>query len=349
MGTTSSARSSRRTFFDYNGGPDGNYLNDVETAPYSNELAHDVYFADDGMLDAASGGVIAFDVTFRRNLFSRTLQSVKGPYSGKMEDNLFYGYSSGGYVGPWGVSFDNNVLVNGGGFSVSLDNAHGPNEDAGSVTHFCNNLESNVGTYGGTGLSTETLGSSLVRREPRLPGQRRRRLRAGARLRRSAVLRLRRHRQSAPGERRSRSVRHLAAGALSAGRERQRLSPDERAGREHGAGYALEVKGSTTTYSGFGGLEAFLGEDSGTYSEAPFAFVDPSRTIGTYLTASGLAAAGAEAGAGPSIVDFMSLVRAQSAVAHTWSPALDVATINAYFRAGHAMTSRPFAYDPACP
>ena len=117
----------------------------------------------------------------------------------------------------------------------------------------------------------------------------------------------------------------------------------------NGAGYALEVRGNATTYSGFGGLEAFLGEDSGAYSEAPFAFVDPSRTVGRYLLESGLAAAGAEAGATPTIVDFMSLVRAQSAGAHTWSPALDVATVNAYLRAGHAMTTRPFAYDPACP
>ncbi len=337
-------------FFDYNGGPDGNYLNDVETAPYSNELAHDVYFADDGMLDAASGGVIAFDVTFRRNLFSRTLQSVKGPYSGKMDDNLFYGYSSGGYLGPWGASFANNVMVNGGGFSVSLDNAHGPNEDAGTVTHFCNNLEYNLGAYVGNAMSTQTLGSSIVGvnldyRANVIDGFAQALIfqdehcfgydLTGNLLQANDLLEVS-------------STWPQAQCPLTASGNGYHLTDGPDA--SNGAGYALEVKGgATTSYSGFGGLEAFLGEDSGAYSDAPFAFVDPSRTIGSYMTASGLAGAGAEAGAMPTIVDFMKLVRAQSAVAHTWSPALDVTTINAYLRAGHAMQSRPFAYDPACP
>jgi hypothetical protein len=42
-------------------------VNTSERATYSNALAHDVYFADDGVR------VVALDVTFRHNLFTRTL------------------------------------------------------------------------------------------------------------------------------------------------------------------------------------------------------------------------------------------------------------------------------------
>jgi hypothetical protein len=329
-------------FFDYNGGPDGDYQNDVETAPYTNFLAHDVYFADDGELDAASGGVIAFGVTFRRNLFSRTLQSVKGPYSGKMDDNLFYGYSSGGYVGPWGASFDNNVMVNGGGFSVSLDNAHGPNEDAGTVTHFCNNLEYNIGDYVGNAMSTQTLGDSIVGanldyRENVLDG---------------FELALYLNDQQCFGYNLANNLIQANEVLEVSGTWPQTQCPLVASSNSYhlpggrdastSSAYALDLK---STYSGFASLEAFLHEDGGTYSDTAFAFVDPARTIGTYMLASGLAPAGAT----PTIVDFMKLVRAQAAVAHTWSPALDVTTINAYLRAGHALATRPLAYDPTCP
>ena len=130
-------------FFDYNGGPsnDCNYVNSTEARTSNiNPLAHDVYFADDSVR------VVALDVTFRHNAFSRTLQSVKGPYTGTMDDNLFYNYWSGGYIGTWGGAFSNNVLIDGGGFGTALDNNHSPNEIACRTTRFCSNLFYNEGS-----------------------------------------------------------------------------------------------------------------------------------------------------------------------------------------------------------
>jgi hypothetical protein len=329
-------------FFDYNGGPDGDYLNDSLVAPYSNIFAHDVYFADDGMR------VVAFDVNLRHNLFSRTLQSVKGPYSGVVDDNLFYDYQSGGYVGPWGASFTNNVLVNGGGFSASLDNAHDPNADAGVRTLFCNNLHYNEPSSSGSGaFSAQTLGSSIVGVNLDYVGN----VIDGFE---QAFLLQDEHcfgytfadnvvqasqffeiSGTWPQPQCPLSVSHNAYHSPA--------GPDA----SGGSAYALEIHPSSTpaTYDNYSEMEAYLHEDGGTYRSSPFSFSDPTRNITTYLTSSGLA----PSSPAPTLIDYLGLIRAQAETAHRWNPALGVAAVNAYIRSGHSLGSENFTYSCSCP
>jgi hypothetical protein len=330
-------------FFDYNGGPDGNYLNAVLEAPYTNVLAHDIYFADDGT------SVIAYDVTLRRNLFSRTLESVKGPYTGSMDDNLFYDYSSGGYIGTWGAVFSNNVLVNGGGFSASIDNAHDPNTDAGAVTLFCTNLQVNQGSpFQGGAFAASTIGDSIVGVNLDYVGN----IIDGF----DQAFQL--HDDDCFGYRFTKNLVQADKFFEFYGPWPQPQCPLVAAGNVYhspmgpgaatGSGYGLEVNpgdGGPTTYQGYAAMEAFLGEDGGTYADASLPFADPTRDIGSYLVANALA----PASPAPTLLDYLALVRSQAATAHRWNPALSVSAVNAYLRAGHAMAGRPFAYGSSCP
>jgi hypothetical protein len=330
-------------FFDYNGGPDGDYLNPVLEAPYTNVLAHDIYFADDGT------SVIAYDVTLRRNLFSRTLESVKGPYTGSMDDNLFYDYSSGGYIGTWGAVFSNNVLLNGGGFSASLDNAHDPNTDAGAVTLFCTNLQYNEGSpYQGGGFAASTIGDSIIGVNLDYVGN----IIDGF----DQAFQL--HDDDCFGYRFTSNLIQADKLFEFYGPWPQPQCPLVAAGNVYhspmgpGAagsdGYGLEVNpgdGGPTTYQDYAAMEAFLREDGGAYEDASLAFADPTRDIASYLVATALA----PASPAPTLLDYLALLRSQAQTAHQWNPALSVTAVNAYLRAGHAMAERPFAYGSACP
>jgi hypothetical protein len=327
-------------FFDYNGGPDGNYTNTSLTAPYSNEYAHDVYFADDGTR------VVAFGVTFQHNLFARTLQSMKGPYTGLVDDNLFYNYSSGGYVGSSGVEFSNNVLVNGGGFSISLDNGHDPNTDAGAKTIYCTNLEYNEASpYQAGALSTQTLGSSIVGVNLDCVGNVIDGFEQAFDLDDQACL----------GYTFTNNIIQANKFFEFDGTWPQAACPLRASGNTYhstvgpdagnGNAFALEVHPSsgTTKYGGFFTLETFLKEDGGTYESQPFAFSDPRRNISSYLASTGLG------GASSTLIDYLSLVRTQAATAHQWNTALSVAAVDAYLRSGHSMSGHPFTYGSACP
>jgi hypothetical protein len=325
-----------QNFFDYNGGPTGDYdTNSSLTAPYSDYEAHDIYFADDGM------AVIALNISFRQNLFARTLQSMKGPYTGVVDDNLYYNYSTGGYVGADGLQFTNNVLMDGGGFLASLDNAHDPNTDPTAKTLVCNNLFNNQQSpYVAAAFGTGTLGNGAVGVNLSFAGnvidgfdkafyfddpscfgydftnntiQTTSFFEMPDKLPATCPM-------SASG-----NTYYSAKGATAAG----------------GGGYALDVNG---TYSDFSALETMLAESNGTFASKEIPFADPTRNIGTYLTQANLTNA-----LTATLLDYLALVRSQGSTIHQWNAALGVDAVNTYLRAGHALPGRSLAYNSGCP
>ena len=324
-------------FFDWNGGPTGDYTNASLTANYSNVLAHDVYFADDGT------GVVALNVTFRHNLFSRTLESVKGPYTGTLDDNLFYNYSSGGYIGTWGGSFSNNVLIDGGGFATALDNNHSPNTIPSRKTLVCNNLTYNEGIpYTVGAYAFETLNSAGVNLE----------------LTNNVI----------DGFDRAFNFNDtqcfgydVSKNLVQANSFYEIWSPWPQPGCSAsftGNTYHSPMGSTTATQSGyalkqnpansfgdFSMLESFLDETGSSYQASSIAFADPTRNIGSYLTSASLAAASS----GPTLTSYLALLRAQAATAHQWNDSLGVAAVNAYLRAGHASPALSLTYGTGCP
>jgi hypothetical protein len=327
-------------FFDWNGGPstDCNYVNTSLTATYSNALAHDVYFADDGVR------VVALDVTFSHNLFARTLQSVKGPYTGAMDDNLFYDYLSGGYVGPWGAAFSNNVLIDGSGFGTALDNNHSPNEIPSRRTLFCNNLHYNEGSPYTAGAyaftSNNAAGVDLSFHDNVIDGYDRAfelndSTCFGYAIANNIVQANSFYEIYQPWPQPScpaafsANQYHSPAGDTSAS----------------GTGYGLELPGTGTQYQNFNAAETFLKEDGGVYESQPFPFTDPTRNIASYLTSTSLA----PPSPAPTLLTYLALVRTQSQSPHQWNPALGVQAINAYLRAGHSLPTKPMTYGSGCP
>jgi hypothetical protein len=325
-------------FFDWNGGTssDCNYVNTNLHATYTNILAHDVYFADDGTR------VVALDVTFRRNLFSRTLQSVKGPYTGTMDDNLFYDYLSGGYIGTWGGAFTNNVLIDGGGFGTGLDNNHSPNELPLRQTLFCNNLHYNEGSpYTPSDyafVSSNAAGVSLAYHDNVIDGFDR-----AFQLSDSMCF----------GYDVSNNIVQTNSFWEIYQPWPQARCPSSFSGNDYyspqgdtsasGSGYGLELPGTSMQYQDFAAAEAFLHEQNGVFESAPFAFADPTRNIGSYLVSASL-------GTGtPTLIDYLTLVQAQSQTFHTWNAALGVQAINEYLRAGHSLPTKPLSYNSGCP
>jgi hypothetical protein len=305
-------------FFDYNGGPKGDYENPSLVAPYSNALAHDVYFADDGT------SVVAFNVKFHRNLFARTLLSMKGPYSGDLDDNLFYNYWDGGYVGTWGTTFQNNVLVNGAGFSAGLDNGHDPNTDPNAMTRFCNNLEYNEKPSGTafqspayfswpTGVNLQYDGNVIDGFD-------------------SAF------------EFRDKSCfgYSFTNNVVSANKLYTFGTTPQCAFGASGNAYWVPQGESAQS---FATLESSIHESDGTNATQAFTFTEPTRNISSYLVHAGLATADSS----PTLIDYLKAIRAQADVPHTWSAALDVANVNAYLRDGHSRAGKPLAYRASCP
>ncbi len=326
-------------FFDWNGGPASacDYVNTSETATYSNALAHDVYFADDGTR------VVALNVTFRHNAFTRTLQSVKGPYTGVMDDNLFYNYLSGGYIGTWGAEFTNNVLVDGGGFGTALDNGHSPNEIPSRSTLFCNNLHYNEGTPYVAGryafTSQNSAGVNLRFQNNVIDGFDR-----AFELNDPACFGY----DFASNVVQANSFWEIyqpwpKASCPSTFSANQYFSP---AGQTSagGNGYGIELPGTATQYQDFTAAEAYLHEQGGAYEAAPFPFADPTRNIASYLTSTSLAPASPT----PTLLTYLGLVQKQSLSSHTWNPALSVEAINEYLRAGHALPNKPLTYNSGC-
>ncbi len=327
-------------FFDYNGGPSGScdYVNSNLTAPYSNELAHDVYFADDGVR------VVALNATFRHNLFSRTLQSVKGPYTGVMDDNLFYDYLSGGYIGTWGADFTNNVLIDGSGFGTGLDNNHSPNLVPTRKSLFCNNLHYNEGSPYTAGeyafTSSNAAGVNLEYENNVIDGFDR-----AFELNDSACFGY----DVRGNVIEANSFYEIwkpwpQASCPAVFADNQYHSPvgDTSAS---GSGYGLELAGTSSPYSDFSGAEAFIKEDGGVYQSQPFPFADPMRNIASYLVNASLASASPT----PTLLTYLALVQAQAATSHQWNPALGVEAVNAYLRAGHSLPDRPLTYGSGCP
>lgn len=327
-------------FFDWNGGPssDCNYLNTNERATYSNALAHDVYFADDGVR------VVALDVTFRHNFFARTLQSVKGPYTGTMDDNLFYNYLSGGFVGTWGASFTNNVLIDGGGFGSALDNNHSPNEIPSRKTVFCNNLHYNEGspyTPGDYAFTSNNAGGVDLEFQNNVIDGFDRAFELndstcfGYDISSNIVQANSFYEIYQPWPQArcpatfSANQYHSPAGDMSA----------------TGNGYGIELPGNATQYQDFAAAEGFIHEDGGVYQAQPFPFTDPTRNIASYLTSSSLAPASPV----PTLLTYLSLVQTQGQSPHQWNPALGVQAINAYLRAGHSLPDKPMTYGSGCP
>jgi hypothetical protein len=305
-------------FFDYNGGPKGDYENPSLVAPYSNALAHDIYFFDDGT------HVVAANVTFRRNLFARTLLSMKGPYSGELDDNLFYNYWDGGYVGTSGATFHNNVLVNGAGFSAGLDNAHDPNTDPTAKTRFCNNLEYNE-KPGGTAFQSPAYYKWVT----------------GVNLEYSGNV--------IDGFASAFEFRDLGCfgyrftdNVVQANQLYTFATTPQCPFSASGNAYHMP---EGTTAQSFASLETRIGETDGAYSDQAFVFSDPARNISSYLVASGLAGSNGS----PTLIDYLSAIRAQAAVPHTWNASLDVANVNAYLREGHSREGHPLAYRATCP
>jgi outer membrane biosynthesis protein TonB len=148
--------------FDMNGMPGGSniqQMNDITegTVGYANFLAHDIY------LVILAQDYSVFDMRMRGNIFSRTLQSVKGPATGVLDNNLFYNTSSAGYIEPHGVTFSNNVMYHGGGgMLVSVDNAQYPNTDPTRINEVYGNLFQDVnGAFGVTPGWSPTLMAAL--------------------------------------------------------------------------------------------------------------------------------------------------------------------------------------------
>jgi len=324
-------------FFDWNGGPLGDYTNTSLTANYSDQYAHDIYFADDGT------GVVALNVTFKHNLFSRTLESVKGPYSGAMDDNLFYNYSSGGYIGTWGAQFTNNVLMNGSGFATGLDNNHGPNTLSSRKTLFCNNLSYNEGSpYAAGDYAFQTENTAGVNLE----------------FVHNVIDGFDRAFNFSDG---SCFGYDVSSNTVQANSFYEIWSPWPQAGctlsfsdntyhspmgstSKTQDGYSLK-QNPAGTFSDFATLETFLDESGGTYQSAAFAFTDPTRNMTSYLTSTGLAAASSA----PTYIDYLTLVRAQAQTSHQWNTALGVQAINEYLRQGHSLPGQPLTYGSGCP
>jgi hypothetical protein len=328
-------------FFDYNGGPsnDCNYVNSTEARTSNiNPLAHDIYFADDSVR------VVALDVTFRHNAFTRTLQSVKGAYTGTMDDNLFYNYWSGGYIGTWGGTFSNNVLIDGGGFGTALDNNHSPNEIACRTTRFCTNLFYNEGSpytpdvYAFT--AQNAAGVNLVFDNNVIDG-----LDRAFEFNDSTcfaydvtdnIVQTNSFyefyqpwpRASCPASF-SDNQYHSPQGDMSAS----------------ASGYGLELPGTSPQYQDFVAAEAYIHEQHGVYRSSAFPFDHPKRNLASYLVEQGLASASPP----PTLLTYLSLVQTQAKVPHRWNPALSVKAINEYLRAGHALPDKPLAYGSGCP
>jgi len=292
----------------------------------------------------------------RHNLFSRSPYSVKGPYSGTMDDNLWYNYQTGGYIGPYGAQFTNNVLIAvqpvtnfNGDFGPALDNAHSPNTDAGAITLFCNNLQYNPAPITGTGFISETSSATMHYDQPVganvhfmgniIDGF------SGAFAWMTGCL--------------GYTIENNLIGAAKfyeiSGTWPVPNCPVHISNNTYflesapaGATYTLEYEppaaGGKVTSTSFSDLESFLPEEGSTLQTEPFAFVDPTRDISTYLVAAGLASTSSN----PTLIDYLELVRTQAQTTHQWNPALGVAMINAYLRPGHSLANRPFTYQSSC-
>jgi hypothetical protein len=317
-------------FFDYNGG-DGAYTSSNLYQPTNNELSHDIYVGanSDGMT------VTAQSFTVRRNLFARTMQSVKGPYSGTFDDNLFYNYttanygSANSYVGPQGVIATNNVMINGPGFGTSVDNGHAGTGPSGP-TAFCNNLLYNEGTpFASTAITTLPAAATTTYSNNVIDG-----FDQGLKLEDTTC----------GGYTLSNNViqatylfwiHPLGCSMKASGGTYWSSSG--------ATGQVAYDNAQSPQYLSFSQLETILGETGGTFASAPIAFTDPSRNIGGYLTKAGLATGS------PTLIDYLKLVQAQAAQMHQWSPALEVTAINAYLRDGHAQAGQSLAYSTICP
>jgi hypothetical protein len=150
------------TVFDLNGLPAGS--NAKETAlttnsvvPYGNIFAHDIYFV------VLSQDQSVTDVRMKNNLFSRTLQSIKGPATGVLDNNLFYNFGAAGFMGPHGVTISNNVFQHGSsGPTISVDNAQYPNTDPLKIAEVYGNLYQDL--FGASALDpgfSTTLGGNI--------------------------------------------------------------------------------------------------------------------------------------------------------------------------------------------
>jgi len=317
-------------FFDYNGG-DGAYTSANLYQPTNNMLSHDMYVGanSDGMT------VTARNFTVRKNLFARTMQSVKGPYSGSFDDNLFYNYttanygSANSYVGPQGVTATNNVMINGPGFGTSVDNGHGGTGTSGP-TAFCNNLLYNEGTpFASTGITTLPAGATTTYSNNVIDG-----FGQGFKLEDTTC----------GGYTLANNVVQATylfwihpLGCSMKASGGSYYSPSGAAGQ------VAYDNANNPQYLSFAQLEAVLGETTGTFASAPIVFTDPTRTIGGYLTANGLATGS------PTLIDYLKLVQAQATQIHQWNPALAVSGINAYLRDGHSRAGHPLAYSTTCP
>jgi hypothetical protein len=327
-------------FFDRNGGTasDCTYVNSNERATYSNALAHDVYFADDGTQ------VVALDVTFRHNLFSRTLQSVKGPYTGTMDDNLFYNYLSGGYVGTWGAEFTNNVLIDGGGFGTALDNNHSPNEIPSRKTLFCNNLHYNEGSPYTAGdyafTSQNAAGVNLEFENNVIDGFDR-----AFELNDSTCFGYDLSSNIVQANSFYEIYQPWPSPSCPASFSKDQYHSPAGDTSASGSGYGLELPGTATQYQDFAAAESYIKEDGGVYQADPFPFADPTRNIASYLTSTSLAPASPT----PTLLTYLTLVQAQSQTFHQWNAALAIQTINAYLRAGHSLPTKPLTYGSGCP
>jgi hypothetical protein len=324
--------------FDYNGG-DGDYASTNLYQPTNNMLSHDIY------VGANSDGktVTARDFTIRRNLFSRSMQAVKGPYTGVFDDNLFYDYttanygSAWSYVGPQGVTVTNNVLVNGPGLGTSVDNGHA-GTGTSSGTTFCNNLlyneqdsyeggvvNGNVNGYAAytagvtlnyVGNIIDGLGKAMMPEDSTCGGYT-----FKDNVFQSSIFYW---------------FNPLSCGVSASGNlYYSSKGPD---------GDVAYGNAANPQNMNFAQMETFLKETNGTFNPTPIPFADPTRNMGSYLTANGMVSGGAT----PTLIDYLKLVMAQSATAHAWDTRLAVTTINAYLRAGHAMPGRTFAYSSTC-
>ena len=343
-------------FFDYNGS-DGNYTSATLEQTSANGFGHDLYLSDNGP------SVELLDFTVQHNVFTRTQQSIKGPYGGLVDDNLIYDYwlgTNGGYVGPDGVAFTNNVLVNGGGFTVSTDNGFSWNTDPTLETVFCNNLEYNEnpvdgGEYGfqsaagvpGSAAGSPDVGANVVYVDNVIDG-----------FQRAIGLG-----DPAPfGYEFTNNLFQATsflefltswpiAGCPFNASGLVVYSPLSGGTSANGNGFGLELKGqngrsdSYFDYADVGGfIEDAGGSFSASYPSQPIPFVDPSRNITSYLVDAGLASGS------PTLLDYLTLVRTQAQTPHTWSPALSATAINAYLRAGHTVDGgSAFAYSNSCP
>jgi len=321
-------------FLDYNGGPVGDYENPSLVAPYTAILAHDVYFIDDGT------SVVAFNVTFRRNLFARTLLSVKGPYTGMLDDNLFYNYQDGGYVGTWGATFQNNVLLNGAGFSAGLDNAHDPNTNPAAVTRFCNNLEYNE-KHAGTAFQAPAYKHWVLGLNLEYAGNVIDNFKAAFEFDNVGCFGYRFTDNVVQADQ---LFQFATAPTCPFNAASNTYYIPEGPDAATASAFALETPSSTGPKDqNFAALEAYIHENDGAYSDQPLSFKDPTRNITSYLVQAGLA------GADSTLIDYLKAIRAQAAAAHTWNAALDVANVNAYLREGHSRDGHELAYRASCP